>query len=251
MGARISGVVFLAVITLAWEVTARANLVSALYLPLFTQVLVRFTQLNADLTLPVELGRTLGRMLAGFALAVVSMVPLGFLMGRVVVMHNLLDPTVQLLRPLSAPAIIPAVMLFLGIGNAMKIFVVFYACAFPVLLNTIDGVRSVDPLLVYSARSYGARARAILLKVILPAAWPQIFAGFRVSLPIALIVAITSELIGGNDGLGFFILNNMRTFRIPESYAGLLMVGTVGWALNWISIYSDERFVGRGRMRTM
>lgn len=248
---KVWGILFLSAAALAWEITARGDLVSVRFFPPFTQILLTFAHLNADHTLPVELSRTLGRMFAGFALAVVSMVPLGFLMGRLAPVHNLFDPTVQLLRPLSAPILIPAVILFLGIGNGMKVFVVFYACAFPILLNTIDGARGIDPLLVYSARSYGAGARQTVLKVILPAGWPQIFAGFRVALPIALIVAITSELIGGNDGLGFFILNNMRTFHIHESYAGLLMVGMVGYALNWISIFCDERLVGWNRTRTV
>jgi len=247
--ARILGPAFLIVSLAGWELVARMELVSRRFFPPFTDILASFVHLTVTQALPLELGKTLGRMFAGFFLAIAFMVTLGVLMGRLRLLHNLCDPMVELLRPLSAPAIIPVVMLFLGIGNSMKIFVVFYACAFPILINTIDGVRGVDPLLIHTARSYGAGKLDIMRKVILPAAWPQVFSGLRISLPIALVVVITSELIGGNDGLGFFILNNMRTFHIRESYAGLVMVGVAGYALNRAAVYVDARFVGWNRMK--
>ncbi len=245
--AEILGPAFLIAALGAWEAVARLGLVSARFFPSFSVVLATFVQLTVSHALLLELGRTLGRMFAGFFLAALFMVPLGVLMGRLRPVHNLCDPLVELLRPLSAPAIIPVVMLFLGVGDGMKVFVVFYACAFPILINTMDGVRGVDPLLIHTARSYGAQRLATMRKVILPAAWPQIFSGFRISLPIALIVVITTELIGGNDGLGFFILNNMRTFHIRESYAGLLMVGVVGYALNRLVVWVYARFIEWGR----
>ena len=244
---RALGLVFLGVLLGVWELVARLELVSRRYFPPMTHVILTFLQLSGSLDLPLDLGRSLGRMFGGFFLAVLLMVPLGFLMARVRPAYNLFEPLVETLRPLSAPAIIPVVMLFLGVGNAMKIFVVFYACAFPILINTVDGVRGVDPVFVHTARTYGATSQEIMRKVILPAAWPQIFGGLRTSLPIALIVVITSELIGGNDGLGFFILNNMRNFYIRESYAGLLMVGLVGYGLNRVAMVLDARFTAWDR----
>lgn len=244
---RLLGLLFLGALLVAWEAMARLEVVSRRYFPPMSDVVLTFVNLSVSRALPLDLAKSLGRMFAGFFLAVALMIPLGFLMARVRLAYNLCEPLVELLRPLSAPAIIPAVMLFLGVGNAMKVFVVFYACAFPILINTMDGVRGVDPVFVYTARTYGASSQEIMRKVVLPAAWPQIFGGLRTSLPIALIVVITSELIGGKDGLGFFILNNMRTFYIRESYAGLVMVGLVGYGLNRLAMALDAKFMAWDR----
>ena len=158
-------------------------------------------------------------------------------------LYYLLDPLIEFLRPLPPPSIIPIVMLFLGIGNSMKIFVIFFACSFPMIINSMDGVRSVHPLLLHTGRSFGLKKFKLIHKVILPAATPQIMSGMRISLPISFIVAILSEMIGSIDGIGHYILRMQRTFNIPEMYAGIMMLGIVGYCLNKIFLILDRTFL--------
>jgi ABC-type nitrate/sulfonate/bicarbonate transport system permease component len=214
------------------ELIARAELISPLYFPPVSQVAVTFFQLCAVGVLPSELMKSLLRMAFGLGLTAIIMTPLGVLMGISPRWYNLLEPLFELLRPIPPPVIVPVAMLFLGIGNFMKVFVVFFACSFPVAINTIDGVRSVPPMLLHTARSFGLGPYQIIRKVVLPAAAPQIMSGFRTSLPIALIVAILAEMIGSVDGIGHYILKMQRKFEIPEMYAGIIMLGLAGYLIN-------------------
>jgi ABC-type nitrate/sulfonate/bicarbonate transport system permease component len=177
-------------------------------------------------------------------LAIGVMVPLGIVMGLFKFIYNLFEPVTELVRPLPPPAIIPIVMLFLGIGEVMKIVVIFFACAFPILINTMDGVRSVEPVLVDTARTFGRNRYEIILQVILPASLHQIFTGWRVALPIALIVDIVSEMVGALNGIGRFILVMQRSFNIPEMYAGIFLVAVVGYTLNALLRFLNTALIG-------
>jgi len=172
------------------------------------------------------------------------MVPLGIGMGLFRPVYNLFEPVTEIIRPLPPPAIIPVVMLFLGIGEAMKIIVIFFACSFPILINTIDGVRSVEPTFVDTAKTFGRNRYEIILQVILPASLHQIFTGWRVALPIALIVDIVSEMVGALNGIGRFILVMQRSFNVSEMYAGIFLVALVGYALNALLRFLNTAFIG-------
>ncbi|MBI3090735.1 MAG: ABC transporter permease [Candidatus Tectomicrobia bacterium] len=237
------GAIFLLCLIGLWEMVARLHLVSALYFPPMSKNMGVFYRLTVDGTLPLQVLLSFGRMFGGYFLAIALMVPLGLAMGLFRFCFNTFEPLVESFRPLCPPAIIPVVMLFLGIGDSMKMFVVFYACSFPILLNTIDGVRNVDVVLVNTARTFGLSRLAIIRKVVLPAASPQIMSGLRISLPISLIVVIVSEMIGSTNGIGHFILLNQRTFNVPETYAGVIMVAMVGYLLNRLFLGFDRRFM--------
>ena len=114
----------------------------------------------------------------------------------------------------------------------MKIFVIFFSCAWPILLNTLDGVRNIDRVLIQTARTFGlSRGRAIP-KVILPAALPQIMTGLRISLAITLILVVISEMVGSSDGIGYFILDSQRRFKVDQMYAGMLSLALLGYLFN-------------------
>lgn len=231
---------FLLVMALMVETIARLELVSPLYFPPISKVFATFFSLLQNGVLPLEVLRSLGRMGLGYLFAALFMIPMGTFMGVSKRGYYLFEPLLELLRPLPTPAIIPIAMLFLGIGNSMKVFAVFFACSFPVLLNTIDAVRSVNPFLIVTARCFGVDGIQLIFKVILPMASPQIISGLRTSLPLALIVTILSEMIGSNDGIGHYILHMQRLFSIPEMYAGVLMLGMVGFVLNKGFIWMDR-----------
>lgn len=215
-----------------WEAVSRLGLVSPLYFPSVTTIAAMFWKLTASGLLPTQAGLTLGRAVAGLGLATAVAVPLGLAMGVSQRFRSLVTPCVEVLRPVPPPAIIPAAMLFLGIGAGMKIFVVFFACFFPILVGAADGARTVPPLFRQTAAAYGVSRLDTLAGVILPAAGPSVAAGFRTAVPMALIVAVLSEMIGATNGIGHYILRMQRTFAIPEMYAGVAMLGLMGLAVN-------------------
>src|SRR5437879_5934724 len=138
---------------------------------------------------------------------------------------------VEFLRAVPAPALGPVAIVLLGIGDGMKVFVIFLACSFPILINTIDGVRGVDPVLIRTARTFGCSGPAILAKVVLPAASPFIVTGLRIALAIALILVVISEMVGATSGIGYYILESQRVFKVPRMYAGVLVLALLELAL--------------------
>jgi ABC-type nitrate/sulfonate/bicarbonate transport system permease component len=153
-------------------------------------------------------------------------------MGLSPTVHRLFEVTIEMLRPVPPPVIIPVALLFFGLGDEMKIFVIFFSCAWPILLNTLDGVRNLDWVLLNTARTFGLPRRKIIWQVILPACSPQIMTGLRVSLPIMLILVVISEMVGSTDGIGYFVLDSQRRFKVAQMYAGMLALAILGYALN-------------------
>jgi hypothetical protein len=146
-------------------------------------------------------------------------------MGYVRFFYNLLEPITEVLRPIPSPAYLPIMILFLGIDDEMKIFMIAFASVFPVLLNTYSGVRSVDPIQLQTARTFGVSGRRLLTQIVLPAASPYIFTGMRISLAVALIVMVISEMVAASNGIGYFILSAQRGFKIRDMFAGVLTIG--------------------------
>jgi ABC-type nitrate/sulfonate/bicarbonate transport system permease component len=172
---------------------------------------------------------SLRRIVAGFAVAVVLGVAVGILMARIQAVETALDPLVELIRPVSPLAIFPLAILWFGIGESSKIFLIALACAFPVILNTYAGVRGIDVNFIRASRSLGASQWEILRRVILPACMPHVFTGLRLAWGIALIVIIAAEMIGGSSGIGYMILDAQQTFRVDRVFAGIVAIGVLGF----------------------
>ena len=168
---------------------------------------------------------SLVRLGLGYAIACFVAIALGLALGLSRPLRRALDPVVQFLRSIPPPALLPFGILVLGVGNSMKVFIIAFVCVWPVLLNTIDGVAGVDPTLRETARVYGIGARDRVLRVMLPAAAPQIFAGMRTSLSLALILMVISEMVASTNGIGYFVLQSQRSFAIPEMWSGILLLG--------------------------
>jgi ABC-type nitrate/sulfonate/bicarbonate transport system permease component len=226
------GVAFIVLVLGAWEAASRSNVLPSLSFPPITVILQTWTELIASGELPRELLPSLARMFGGYLIGVVLGVAIGLAMGMWRFFYNLLEPITELLRPIPSPAYIPIVILFLGIDNEMKIFMISFASFFPVLLNTYSGVRSVDPVQLQTARTFGVDGRKLLWQIVLPSASPYIFTGMRVSLAVALIVMVISEMVAASNGIGYFILAAQRGFKIREMYAGVLTLALVGYVLN-------------------
>jgi ABC-type nitrate/sulfonate/bicarbonate transport system permease component len=249
-GRRALGLATLLAVLAAWEIASRTRLLNPQFFPPVTDILGTFWTLWANNVFPEHLAVTLRRMAVGYAAAAVLGVGLGLVMGRWQGVYDLFEPVVEFARPMPPVALIPVLILVLGIGDEMKVAIVLFASVFPVLLNTIDGVRGVHPTLLDVARTFRFSEADRLRKVILPAALPQIVAGLRISLAIALIVALVSEMIGATQGLGYFVLQAQRGLRIRDMYAAIVMLALLGFTLNGLFVLAESRVLAWHRAST-
>jgi sulfonate transport system permease protein len=188
-----------------------------------------------------DLVPSLTRFLVGFAIAILAGVAVGLALGLWQMGRRAAMPTVDFLRAVPITTLVSAFIVLLGFRDSMKIAFIAYASFFPILLNTIDGVRGVEPAQVDMARAYRIGKRAQIFRIILPAASPQIFAGLRVSLAVALLAMAFGEMVGGVNGLGYFILFAQNTFRIPEMWSGIIVLGIIGYVVNVIFVAIERR----------
>jgi ABC-type nitrate/sulfonate/bicarbonate transport system permease component len=228
---RATGFLLIAGILLLWEMSARLWVSSANWPPVTQVVVALVDSLRAGELLPV-FGSSLYRMLAGYAAGAACALVVGLLMANVRAVHAALEPAVELLRPIPLPAIIPPLILLLGIDDAMKIFSVSFAVFFPILVNTIAGVRAVDAVALDVARTFGVGRLRTTLRVVLPAALPYILAGMRVSLALALIVTVVAEMIAGSAGIGYYVMTMQYAMRAADMYAAIFVLAALGYTLN-------------------
>ncbi len=237
-----SGVILILLLLGFWQF-------SALYLmhtptwPPVTKIFEAWYENVADGTLIYHLLATLWRQMLGYWLAVILGIVLGVAMGYYRVFFNLLEPLVEIFRPVPGPAYLPVLVLFVGIGSEMKVTLILVASLFPILLNTYSGVRAIDPVQLDTARTLGLSTMQTLREVVLPAASPNILTGMRISLAISLILAILAEMIVSNDGLGYFTLLAERTFKVPDMYAGIFTLALFGYVLNRLFLLAESRLI--------
>jgi len=240
---RWTGVAFLILLALLWEAAGRGGWVHKLLFPPASAILSTFWDLLLSGEILRQLGVSLWRAAMGYALAAVVAVALGVAMGYWRRIYEACEILIELLRAVPPPAVIPLAMVFLGIGDALKVFIIFFACFFPILINTIDGVRGADPVLIRTARTFGLSRLQTVWKVILPVAGPSIMTGLRIATAIALILTVISEMIGATSGIGYFILGSQRTLNITQMYAGILMLALTGYAINRAFLLVDARLM--------
>jgi len=169
-----------------------------------------------------------GRVILGFSVGVIVAVPLGVLLARSRRLEPYVDPVLQILRPIPPIAWTPLAILWFGIGLEAIVFLIFLGAFWPMLLNTISGIREVPPILGRAAASLGASRRQTLFTVVLPAAIPFLFTGLRLSFGSAWITIVAAELIAASEGLGYLIMNARRILAAPDIIVGMLMIGLLG-----------------------
>jgi NitT/TauT family transport system permease protein len=224
-----------------WELAPRLGLADPVFLPPASEVATTFAGLVADGTIPAQIGTSLARAGTGFLLAVVVAIPAGLVIGWYARAAQYLSPFFELFRNTAALALLPVFILVLGIGETSKVAIVVYACFFPLLLSTITGVRTVDPLLVRAARSLGLGSAALFAKVVLPSAVPTIFTGVRMAATGSILVLIAAEMVGAKAGLGYYITFTQFNFQIPEMYAGIVTIALVGVSVNAALVLLERR----------
>jgi ABC-type nitrate/sulfonate/bicarbonate transport system permease component len=206
------------------------------YYPPLTEILETFNETWVFERVGGDVVPSLLRLGAGYVIAVVAAVALGVPLGLNATARRAASPIVEFLRAIPPPALLPLAIVVVGVGNSMKVLIIAFVCLWPVLLNTIDGIRGIDPTLNDTARVYGLPRRAIL-----PAAAPQVFAGMRTSLSLAVIMMVISEMVASTNGIGFFVLQSQRSFAIPEMWSGILLLGILGYVLNLLFTGVEHR----------
>ncbi|RRJ88266.1 ABC transporter permease subunit [Gulosibacter macacae] len=177
---------------------------------------------------------SLFRVLAGFGLALVIGIGLGVIIGMSARLRAFIEPVLEFFRAIPPPVLVPIFMLFMGIGNEMKIVVIAIGCLWPILLNTVEGVRGLDSVLGDTTRSYRFSSWGRLWNYVLPGASPQIVTGARQSLSIGIILMVISEMFAAADGLGFSVVQFQRSFAIAEMWGGVFLLGLMGLLLAYI-----------------
>ncbi|SKD01157.1 ABC transporter permease [Paraburkholderia hospita] len=224
-----------------WEVLPRAGWVDATFLPPFSTVLRALFDMVVSGELGVHLLASAARAATGFAIAVAVGVPLGLFIGWYRTLADVLNPLLELFRNTAPLALLPVFVLVLGMGETSKVSMVIYSCIWPVLLNTVTGVRNVDPLLIRSARSMGLKPVQLFLKVVLPASVPAVFTGIRVAGAYSILVLIAAEMVGAKAGLGYLVNYSQFTFEIPKMYAGIVTLAVLGLAFNQAVVVAERR----------
>jgi NitT/TauT family transport system permease protein len=189
-----------------------------------------------------HLKASLTRSAIGFGIALAAAIPLGLLIGWYRLLESFLNPLLELFRNTAALALLPVFTLLLGIGETSKISIIAFASFFPILLNTISGVKTVDPLLIRAAQTLGLSSLRLFVKVILPSSTPTIFTGIRMAGSASILVLIAAEMVGAKAGLGFLIINAQSSFQIPDMYAGILATSIVGVAINYGLVRLERHF---------
>ncbi|EPE94259.1 ABC transporter permease [Rhizobium grahamii] len=217
-----------------WQMAPSMGWTNQAVLPTLSSILTALWVGLSSGPLLNDIAISLQRAGIAFGAAVIVGIPLGLFMGQVKPIERSLDPILQLFRQTSALALYPVFILLLGLGETSKMFVIFWATLFPILLATIGGVKQVDPKLLEMARVYGAKPLTIFRRVVLPASLPQIFVGLRLSATTSLLLLIAAEMIGANSGVGFQVMNAQYNFQIPLMFAAILLLALLGLAANFV-----------------
>ena len=224
----------------AWQLwTAQAN---NQYFPRLSTILVEFQELWLFAQFGEHVVPSLQRIGLGFGIAVVAGIALGIPLGLSRWGYLLAMPHIEYWRAIPPPALLPiSVVLLHSIGNVQKVSFIAFFCVFPILLNTIDGVRGIDPTLIDTARSYGLGGWERIRRIVFPAALPQIAAGMRNSLSLAVIMMVLAEYFSSTSGVGYVLLISKNTFELAPMWAAIVLIGLLGYLLNVLFILAERR----------
>jgi ABC-type nitrate/sulfonate/bicarbonate transport system permease component len=189
---------------------------------------------------PDDLVPSLRRLLLGYGLAVVLGVSAGLVLGAVRPVQQAVQPFAEFLRSLPAVAVIPFAMLVFGRTDTMRVSVIAVGAVWPILLNTVDGVRGVNAGMLEMARAYSVGRWGRMRDVVIPAALPRIVAGMRTSLSIAIILMVVTEMVGGRNGVGYLVLQAQRSFAFSDMWAGIILLGIVGYVANFLFVRAER-----------
>ena len=194
-------------------------------------------------TILTHIWKSMQRVYGGFFLATVTGIPLGMMIGRIRILRQLLDPTISLLRPIPVTAWLPLSMIFFGLGPNAAIFLVFLGAFYPILLNTMFGVRSIDPRLFEAAAMLGCSDAGMFRQIVLPASLPAVFSGLRIANGFAWILIVVGEMTGVPTGLGSVVMDGRTLSRTDLVITGMIVIGTCGFVTDRIIVAISNRLL--------
>jgi NitT/TauT family transport system permease protein len=236
-------VVPLLMVLAAWQAASMSGLLPKVVLPSMTAVAISLAKMLGTGEIFPHTLASFGRAGAGFLIAVVGGVIVGLTMARIRAVERAVEPILLMIYPVPKPAMIPLFMVWLGIGDFSKIAVIALACLLPVVVATFNGARSVDEMLLWSARARGTSERRLLWRVVLPAALPQIATGVRTAIPIAIIVLVSSEFISAEKGLGYLIFSYGGVGADDAMLAVVIYLAAIGYLLDWLYLAALRRLM--------
>jgi sulfonate transport system permease protein len=225
---------------LTWQLLSQFEIVDPSVIPPVTKVAAAMVDGFTNGGLLSNMLVSLRRSGIAFGLSAALAIPLGLFMGTFQRFEGFADGLLQLFRQTSALAIYPIFILLLGLGETSKVMIIAWAAFFPVLLNTIAGVKGVDVRLIEMVRIFGASKTEIFRRVILPSATPAIFVGLRLSATTSLLLLVAAEMIGAKKGLGFLVINAQYNFQIPLMFAAILLLAIIGLTVNYVLVLSQK-----------
>lgn len=228
-----------------WELTPHAGGLLGTFIAPPSVVLITLWELLGNGELSGHVVVSLGRAIAGFSVAALMAIPLGFLLGGSFrIFERIVSPVLGFLGQLNPFSLFPLFIMLFGIGELSKGAMIFWVCVWPILFNTITGVKGIDPLLVKSARSMGTRGATLFFRVILPAASPGIFTGLKMGSGTAFFMLIAAEMIGASRGLGWLVWNAQINFQIPRLFAATVVISVLGLTLNFLLEQLERQLFG-------
>lgn len=227
----------------AWEGFSRLGWISRLFFPAPSKIIGSLLSMIVSGKLMINLFSTLERLGLGFLLGAIPGLVLGLFMGWSPRLRRIVDPFIAAFHPLPKIAIFPIIMVIFGIGELSKIVAIALSTFFPILINSMAGVRQLSPVYFEVTRNYGANLWKTLRRVVIPGSLPSILSGIRVALNLAMVITITVELLSANQGLGVIIWFAWQTMRIEELYASLVVTAVLGILINVILYYLSSKLV--------
>ena len=240
---RILPFVFVAAALALWEAAARSGLWSPLLFPSLVKIFQQLVFFFSSPLLLTEAWTSLTRALGGFALAAVSGILLGIVMGRSQLVAAILDPLFSCTYAVPKLALFPIFIFVFGIGSLSKVALVFLECLYPIVIMTYHGARDVNRALLWSAQNMGASRATILRRVVIPATTPYIFAGFRVAVPVAMIVVVITEMVSSADGLGYQVIYALSSLRTDRMLAVVVVIAALGYLLDKAVVLARDRLI--------
>ena len=240
---RRSGLLLIAALLLLWEASVRSGLVTSENWPPVSEVFLALIRglLSLDLVQVIE--PTLYRFALGYLLGIAAGVIVGFAFALVPFLRRMFEPIIELLRPIPAPALIPPLVLFLGVDDLMKVTIIAVTAFFPVTINTMQGASGVEPTYLAVARTFRTSLARVVMRIIVPGTLPYVLAGMRISLALALVVTVVSEMIAGASGVGYYLILMQYAVRSADMYAAIFLIAALGCALNAAFVAVERQLI--------
>lgn len=228
---------------LIWESVVRMGVINPFFCPAPTSIVKELYALVSTGELWAHLQDSVFRAVCGYLLAALLGISVGLLVAWSRFMEDLVDPLIELIRPVSTFAVIPIFFIWFGIGDVSKVLIITKACFFPIVLNTIAGIKGVDPKLIQAARSLGAEGFTLWTKVLIPSALPMISTGMRVATSMSVTTLVGVEMLSADSGIGFMVIDAQRVFATEKMFAGILILSALGFSFDRVARLIQHRIL--------